>query len=179
MAACWWGRRGAAAAVLVFVLLGAGCGAGSPAARTTRSASQAGTNRRLAAGAARRRLAARYLAIARAGNRRLNSDFDRLEGGDWNYLGAATAELRDAAATERLFDHRLLQIAFPPKTERVAQSLYQVNQARAALTTTAAASTSLRELHVFKQALTYANGPVEQAVRTIRRQLGLPPPATS
>jgi hypothetical protein len=78
-----------------------------------------------------------------------------------------------------LFDRRLLRIVFPTETERVARLLYWVNQARARLTTAAAASTSLRQLHAYEQRLTAANRPVEQAVRTIRRQLGLPPPPTS
>jgi hypothetical protein len=78
-----------------------------------------------------------------------------------------------------LFDRRLLPIVFPPETEQVARLLYRVNQARAALTTAAAASASLRQLHAYQRRLSAANRPVEQAVRTIRRQLGLPPPSTS
>jgi hypothetical protein len=127
---------------------------------------------------ARRALGARYLVIARAGNRRLDADFDPLEERDRNDLARAKADLRDAAATERLFDHRLLRIVFPPATERVARGLYRVNEARARLTTTAAASTSLRRLHAYEPPLDAANRPVEQAVRAIRRQLGLPPPPT-
>jgi hypothetical protein len=122
---------------------------------------------------------ARYLVIARAGNRRLEANFDPLEGRDRNNLGRARADLRDAAATERLFDRRLRRIAFPSRTERVARDLYRVNQARARLTATAAASTSLRQLHAYEPQLDAANRPVEQAVRRIRRQLGLPPPPTS
>ena len=57
--------------------------------------------------------------------------------------------------------------------------LYRVNQARAQVTAEAAASTSLRQLHAWERRLAAANGPVEQAVKTIRRQLSLPPPATS
>ena len=119
------------------------------------------------------------LTIAISGNRRLNADFDPLEDRDRNDLARAKADLRDAAATERLFDGRLLRIVFPTETEQVARVLYRVNQARATLTTAAAASTSLRQLHAYEQRLTAANRPVEQAVRTIRRQLGLPPPPTS
>jgi hypothetical protein len=78
-----------------------------------------------------------------------------------------------------LFDRRLRRIVFPSDTERVAHDLYRVNQARASLTTAAAASTSLRQLNAYERQLDAANRPVEQAVRTIRRQLGLPPPPTS
>jgi hypothetical protein len=117
--------------------------------------------------------------IARAGNRRLNADFDPLEQRDRNDLVRAKADLRDAAATERLFDRRLLRIVFPSETERVAHDLYRVNQARARLTAAAAASTSLRRLHAYQPRLDAANRPVEQAVRTIREQLGLPPPPAS
>jgi hypothetical protein len=117
--------------------------------------------------------------IAGAGNRRLNADFDPLEGRDRNDLVRARADLRDAAATERVFDRRLLRIVFPSDTELVAHDLYRVNQARASLTAAAAASTSLRRLHAYERQLDAANRPVEQAVRAIRRQLGLPPPPAS
>jgi hypothetical protein len=180
MAGCGRACRGTAAAVLgSAALLGAGCAAGRPAAPAQESAAQAAAKSGLATGSARRALAARYLAIANAGNRRLDVDFGRLEGRDRNRLAGAQADLRDVAATERLFDRRLLRIVFPTETERVARSLYRVNQARARLTTAAMASTSLRQLHAYEQRLTAANRPVEHAVRTIRRQLGLPPPPTS
>jgi hypothetical protein len=130
-------------------------------------------------GTHRRPLAAQYLVIARAGNRRLEADFDPLEGRDRNHLPAAKGDLRDAAATERLFDRRLLLIKFPPRTERVVRDLYRINQVRAKLTATVAASTSLRRLHAYEPQLDAANVPVERAVNTIRRQLGLPPADTS
>lgn len=127
-----------------------------------------------------RSVAAQYMVIAKAGNSRLEDDFDPLEGRDRNHVAAARADLRDAAATERLFDRRLLRIRFKPATERVARHLYRINQARANLTAAVAASaTSLRSLHAYEPMLDAANVPVEQAVRTIRRQLGLPPPSTS
>lgn len=154
--------RRAVAVVGCFGLVGAGCATSG-----------------LAVGSAPRGLAARYLVIATAGNRRLNADFDPLEKRDRNNLAAAKADLRDAAATERVFDRRLLRIAFPSATERVARDLYNVNEARARLTTAAAASTSLRQIHAYQPRLDAANKPVEQAVRVIRRQLGLPPPPTS
>ena len=122
--------------------------------------------------------AARYLVIAEAGNRRLEADFDPLEDRDRNDLARARADLRDAAATERLFDRRLLAIAFPPAIESVAHELYRANEERARLTSAAATSASLRELHAYEPRLNAANRPVEQAVRTIRRDLGLPPPTT-
>ena len=178
MAGCGRTRRGAA--VLAFAaLVGAGCAGGEPVAPAQKSAPQATGNGGLAIGSARRAVGARYLEIAMAGNRRLNADFDALEDRDRNDLARAKADLRDAAATERLFDRRLRRIVFPARTERVARVLYTVNQARARLTTAAAASTSLRQLHAYEQGLTAANRPVEQAVRTIRRLLGLPPPSTS
>lgn len=151
----------ATVAVLGGAALLAGCGsaAGTPAHKTQ---------------------ATRYLVIARAGNDRLEDDFDPLEGRDRNHLAAARADLRDAAATERLFDRGLLRISFPPKTERVAQRLYRINQARAKLTAAAAGeSTSLPRLRGYERRMDAANVPVEQAVRTIRRQLHLPPPSTS
>jgi hypothetical protein len=84
------------------------------------------------------------------------------------------------AATERLFDQRLMAIGFPPATEATARTLFRLNQSRARLTAAAAAAaTSLDQLRVYERMVTAANAPVENAVRTIRRQLGLPPPETS
>jgi hypothetical protein len=179
MAGCWRTRRSAAAVLGCFGLLVVGCAATRPGAPKPDSASRVAATSGLAVGSARRALGARYLVIATAGNRRLNADFDPLEKRDRNDLARAKADLRDAAATERLFDRRLLRIVFPSATERVARDLYRVNEARARLTTAAAASTSLHQLHAYEPRLDAANEPVEQAVRTIRRQLGLPPPPTS
>ena len=119
------------------------------------------------------------MAIADAGNRRLETDFDHLAGQDSGNLTAARADLRDAAATEHRFDQSLLAIAFPPAPEAVAHRVFAVNESRAALTTAAASSTELRQLRGYEQRLSAANAPVEQAVTTLRSQLGLPPPNTS
>ena len=169
--------RGAAAATALAcaVVLAAGCASGPPAVPAKPPAA---ASSRLPSGAGRKVLAARYLAIAKPGNRRLDKDFDGLEDHRGN-LAAAAADLRDAAATERLFDRRLMQVSFPPVIEAAARRLYRINEARARLTTAAASVTSLRQLHLAEPRLTAANWPVEQAVRTIRRQLGLPPPSTS
>ena len=164
-------RRDGVALVLVccVALVTAGCVAARPPARAAA----------VAAGPSRPVAAARYLAIAEDGNRRLEVDFDRLAGRDRTRLAAAHADLRDAAATERRFDRRLLAIVFPAATERIARLLFQVNQSRASLTISAAASVSLRQLGSLERRLRAANVPVEEAVRVIRSQLGLPPPETS
>lgn len=165
------GRGAGAVAVSCALAVLAGCAAVHPAPPASRPAGG------LPTGAQRRALAAQYLAIAKAGNQRLETGFDRLHGRDRGRLAAARADLRDIAATERLFDRRLLRIAFPARTEAAARRLYQVNQARADLTSAAVAAPSLRQLQAALPRLTAASGPVEQAVRVIRRQLGLPPPA--
>jgi DNA-binding GntR family transcriptional regulator len=125
-------------------------------------------------------MAARYTAIARPANRELDHEFDgfddHVKDGD---LAAARADLRAAVVTERRFDRQLIAHSFPPRTEPFVRLLYGVNQARAALTSTAAAVTSPRELRGYQKRLDAANEPVEDAVRVIRAQLGLPPPDTS
>ena len=124
--------------------------------------------------------AARYLAIARPANQRLADDFDHgLDGKDRSNLAAASADLRDAAATERSFDRLLLRIALPPGTEAVARMLVAANESRARLTDAAAAASSLRQLRAFERRLTAANVPVEDAVKVLRTELGLPPPESS
>jgi len=124
-------------------------------------------------------LADRYLAIAQAGNRRLERDLGRLEDRDRIRLATAKAALADAAATERLFDHRLSLIEFGPPIKPIASLLYRLNQARASATAAAARSTTLRQLRTWLQRLDRENAAVEEAVRILRSQLGLPPPDTS
>lgn len=178
------GAAVAAAAVTAVAALAAGCtgGAAQPAAPPG-SPGPAGRASPapavLATGAQRRELAARYLAIAKAGNRRLEVEFGRLEGRDRTRLSAAHQDLLQVAATERLFDQRLLGLAFPAATERIAQFLYWANQERASMTVAAASSASLARLRAAERRLRLANKPVEQAVAIIRSQLGLPPPETS
>ena len=172
-----WRRAGAGLVLAGAALLAAGCtGASGPAAAGPASRAAPAVP---AISPAQRKMAARaYLAIARPANRRLDADFDGL-GDHRNDLAAAKADLRDAAATERQFDRRLLALQLPAATETVARLLVTANQARARLTTAAAASTSLSQLHRYEPRLTAANAPVEEAVRVIRSQLGLPPPETS
>jgi hypothetical protein len=175
------------ATVASVAALAAGCTGGtvpaahpaSPGTAAPRSPAASSARAVLPAGAQRRALAARYLAIAKAGNARLEIEFRRLHGPDRGHLAAAHRDLRDVAATERRFDKRLLGIAFPAGTERIAQFLYWVNQARASMTIAAASARSLTRLHADEQRLKSANAPVEQAVAMVRSQLGLPPPESS
>ena len=169
----------AGSVLLGSALLAAGCASSGPPARSPASQSPAArgtavTSAELAA------MAARYVAIARPANRELDHEFDgfddHMKDGD---LAAARADLRAAVVTERRFDRQLIALSFPPRTEPFVRLLYRVNQARAELTSTAASATSLRELRGYQRRLDAANEPVEDAVRVIRGQLGLPPPDTS
>lgn len=119
-----------------------------------------------------------YLTTAEQDNRRLDRDFDRLHGRDRSRLAAARADLRDIAATERAFDRQLARLTLPSPAGATARALITANQARAALTDLAAASTTLGRLHTYDQPLAAANARVETPVRALRSQLGLPPPAT-
>jgi hypothetical protein len=169
-----WGLLAGAGAIAV-----AGCGAATPAGPAHQAPAPSATSTQLAAGAARREAAARYLAIARPANRRLDHDFDDgLDGADWNNLAAARADLRDAAATERRFDRQLLRLPLPPATEAMARILVTANESRARLTDAAARTASLAGLHAIEPRLDAANVPVEDAITVIRSELGLPPPAS-
>ena len=68
-------------------------------------------------------------------------------------LSVSGCDLKHSAATELLFDRRLLAIVFPPRTERIARLLFAANQARARLTGEAAASTSLSQLRAYQHRL--------------------------
>ena len=170
-------------------LLAAGCAGSSPAPHNATSGSPAASRTAVSSAAASRMgataaglkaMAAAYMAIARPANVELDHEFngfdEHVKDGD---LAAARADLRAAVVTERRFDRQLIALSFPPRTEPFVRLLYRVNQARATLTSTAAGVTSLNELRGYQRRLDAANGPVEDAVRVIRGQLGLPPPDTS
>jgi hypothetical protein len=160
--------------LLAVVMLAAACtGARTPTAGTATSPSATAV-----ADAQRRVLAARYLTIATVGNRGLDRAFHGLDGPDHGDLVAARADLHDAAATERLFDRSLLAIVFPSEIEATAHAVVSVNEARAILTSKAAASASLQQLRRYEQQLSAANDAVVQQVRILRTQLGLPPAET-
>jgi len=146
----------------------------SPASQGPAAHGTVGTTAELTA------MAARYMAIARPANRELDHEFDgfddHIKDGD---LAAARADLRAAVVAERRFDRQLIALSFPPRTEPFVRLLYRVNQERAELTSTAADVTSPRELRGYQRRLDAANEPVEDPVRVIRAQLGLPPPDTS
>jgi len=170
-------RAGAGLVLAGAALLAAGCaGPGRPASAAP--GSPAAPAAQTLSPAQRKTAARSYLAIALPANRRLETDFDGVDDNHSNLAGAEAA-LRDAAATERQFDRRLLALKLPAATETVARLLVTANEARVRLTTAAAASTSLSQLHRYEPRLTAANRPVEDAVRVIRSQLGLPPPETS
>ena len=175
-----WRQAAAGTLLGCAALLASGCASASqPAPAAPAQPSQA-TPAATAISPAQRKTAARsYLAIARPANRRLDRDFDGLEDDGHDDLAAAQADQLDAAATERLFDRRLLRLKLPPASEPFAHLLVTANQARARLTVAAAASTSLSQLRGYEGRLTAANEPVEEAARVIRSQLGLPPPETS
>jgi hypothetical protein len=176
------GRAAVASLVTaVAVLLAAGCASSPPSGQSPAQspAAQSPAAQSPAAQSPAAQSAARYLAIAQPANHQLDHEFDRLKDHESSNLAAAQGDLRAAAATERRFDRQLMAITFPPQTEPIVRLLYRVNQARAALTSTAAGATSLRQLRGYQRRLDAANGPVEDAVRVIRSQLGLPPPNTS
>jgi pyruvate/2-oxoglutarate dehydrogenase complex dihydrolipoamide acyltransferase (E2) component len=188
-------RRAAVVTVgAVLLTAAAGCASNPPAPRAagttpsaaatqstaaTHSAEATPTAATTPSTAAIQNAAAKYMAIARPANRKLDHEFDALKDHEKDNLAAVRADLHAAAATERQFDRQLMAISFPPKTEPIVGLLYRVNEARATLTSTAAGSTSLRQLRGYAKRLDAANEPVEAAVRIIRGQLGLPPPDTS
>jgi hypothetical protein len=180
---------GGLAAVAILV---AGCGASSsasqqPARAASPPAHSAGQQPQSAAGtvttqvspAALRRLAVRYLAIARPANRRLDAENDGYGDAEQEDLAAARADLRGEAATEHRFDAQLLEIRFPPWIALTARALVRQNQLRITLTQDQARSASLAALRSFDRRHAAADAAVETQVRLIRVFLGLPPPSTS
>src|SRR5262249_1242707 len=121
-------RCAAMAALAAVVAAFAAGGGGAPAQATGPPAHNTGApphsaTSGLTVGAQRKALATRYLAIAVAGNRRLEAEFGRLHKQDRVHLAAAHRDLREIAATERLFDRRLLVLPVPPATQPIAPVL--------------------------------------------------------
>jgi type IV pilus biogenesis protein CpaD/CtpE len=123
--------------------------------------------------------AAAYLAIAEEFNKQLDHEFDGLADAERGDLSSAKTDLRQIAATERAFDQRLAALSLPSGADATARALITANEARAALTTRAAASGTLDQLNGYKTRLTAANAQVERPVKVIRAELGLPAPDTS
>lgn len=122
-------------------------------------------------------LAARYLAIATPANKVLDESFDALEDHE-DDLMASAARLTTIAATERGFDRDLLALALPEPMAGVAAALVRVNEARASLTAQASTAGTVADLQHFQTRLDAMNPPVEDQVKVLRRDLGLPPPDT-
>jgi hypothetical protein len=166
-------RRSVAGAVALGALLLTACSA-APSGPTATSSPPGALS-----APDRTALAKSYLAIALPANRQLDTDFDGFDDHDHDDLAAATADLRAAAATERQFDQRLLRINLPADSEVIARLMVTANESRARLTDEAARSATLAQLRGYAHRLTAANAPVEDAVRVLRAELGLPPPDTS
>jgi hypothetical protein len=200
-------RRGASALLLGVVVLAAGCGsaqpsaARSPASRAPSASAQQSPSdsvpspsasaqpslpgsaqpgsTRPARSARIRALAARYLAIARPANHRLDVEVDGFGDHRRDDLAKATADLRAEAATERHFDRQLARIPFPAAIESIVRALIRANRSRIALTRREARSSSLAKLNTFTRRHKAADAAVETPVKALRKALGMPPPETS
>jgi hypothetical protein len=168
------------------VALGAGVAAGGCAGRADGSAGSgqgqrgsAPAGHARASPAALRQLAAEYLVIAGPANRRLDHANDAYDDAEHDDLAAARAALRSEAATERWFDAHLAAIRFPAPIAPIAGALIKANDRRIALTRRQASSATLASVRAFDHRHKAADAAVEEAVRIIRKQLGLPPPSTS
>src|SRR6266700_33598 len=170
-------RRGVPALLLSAVVLAAGC---ASAQQSARPASQVPSASAQPSRPARiRALAARYLAIARPANHRLEVEVDGFRHDRRHDLAKAAADLRAEAATERHFDRQLGRIRFPAAIEAIARRLIRANRSRIALTRREARSASLAELGTFTRRHKAADAAVEVPVKALRKALGLPPPETS
>lgn len=130
-------------------------------------------------GSGTRVLAAAYLAIALPANHRLDQEVGSYNDHARDNLAIAENDLRQEAVTERRFDQRLVKIAFPPAIAATARALVRVNNLRIALTTRQARAMTVADLLAFDTRHRAADAAVEEQVRIIRKQLGLPPPENS
>jgi hypothetical protein len=169
-------------ALLCAVLAVTGCAAQHPSASRIGHSSQTGHKRAeagaspSAAGKTTKQLAAAYLAIALPANRRLDKEVDSYEDHERDDLAIARRDLRAEAATERGFDSKLLKIAFPIDVKAIAWELVQANNERIALTERQSRAATIARLRGFDKRHKTADAAVEDQVRIIRIDLGLPPP---
>jgi hypothetical protein len=168
-----------AVAVLGLTLIISGCASGHPSDLGMRAASSTAPAARPAAGGTTAKAGARYLAIAVPANHSLDAQGDSLTDHEHDDLAVAEAALRAEAATERRFDQLLAEIPFPAQIAATARTLIRVNQSRIELTEQQARSSSIAELLSFTSRHQAADAAVEAQTRTIRQELGLPPPPTS
>jgi hypothetical protein len=170
-------RRAAACALALAALTAAGCGASRPAASAGQHVSaQPVTTRSPDLHA----LAARYLAIARPANEKLDHEVDGYRDAERDGdLAKARADLRAQVVTERGFDRQLLRIRFPDDISKTARALVRANERRIALTLRQARAMSVSGIRALDRQHKAADAAVETQVRLIRQLLALPPPATS
>jgi hypothetical protein len=147
-------------AVVVALLVTAGCSGHAQPARLS----------------AMNRAAARYLAIARPANRRLDEAVDGYRDARRDDLARARAELRRQATVEQHFDRQLARASMPRVPAGIARTLIRANRARIRLTREQARSASLAEMRSFDTGHRAADAAVEVQVKAIRNVLGLPPP---
>lgn len=166
-------------AILAGTLAGlAACQAGSPAGSPAPQVGP-GSERPSFVGGGLPALAGAYLAIARPANRSLDAAETSYAANAHRNLAAAEAALRAQAAIERRFDSQLLAIDFPPEIAATARALVAANNSRIAFTELQGRSTSIGALSTFTDGHRAVDAAVEAQVRELRRELGLPPPATS
>ena len=123
--------------------------------------------------------AARYLALATAANRRLETANDGYKKDELSNLAAARADLRSEVATETSFDEQLARIPFSLSIASIARALILANEQRGTLTARQARSASLAQLRSFDARHKAKDAAVEVQVRLLRKALQLPPPTTS
>jgi hypothetical protein len=92
-------------------------------------------------------------------------------------LAAAQIALMAEVTSEHAFDMSLARITFPPAVTAMAKALIRANEARAALTTKQAQSTSLIQVRSFNRRVDVSAVPVEKEVKLIRKALASPSPA--
>jgi hypothetical protein len=179
-------HRRPAAWVLCLVLLLVGCTTHQAASAGHPDGPQSSTTHQRSANpssghspASTKALADRYLAIALPANRQLDDEVDSYTDNERDNLSVAEADLRKEVATEQWFDRNLRKIGFPPRLASIAAALVGANNQRIALTRRQSRARTLGELTAFDKRHKGADAAVEVQVRQLRKELGLPPPATS
>jgi hypothetical protein len=121
------------------------------------------------------RISSLYTNLAVPADRAVTADLEGYSNTMHSNLAAAKAYLQKQVQAEASFDNQLGQITFPPAPDPHADLLIAADQKRIKLITLQMHARTLRKLRSFNAQDLAANAVVEEQVKIIRQDLGLPP----
>ncbi|HTS96793.1 MAG TPA: hypothetical protein VMI33_09235 [Streptosporangiaceae bacterium] len=120
------------------------------------------------------RITSLYTNLADPADHALTAEVDGYALDEHHNLAAAKLDLSKVVKTQASFDNQLGEITFPPAPDPHVDLLIAADQKRIKLFKLQMQATTLRKLRAFDARDEAANAAVEEQVRIIRQDLGLP-----